>query len=66
MEWKLTFKSDNKAKKYCKVMILDETLKIQAYIICEVVKMAAAAVGPRFRSYFVLKFNISLRFYCNA
>jgi hypothetical protein len=63
MESKRTCKSDNEAKKSCKVMTLDEKINILDKLRGG---MSAAAVSLTFRSYFILKSNFPLVFYSNA
>jgi hypothetical protein len=63
MESKHTSKSDNEGKKSCKVMTLDEKMKIPDEVHSG---MNAAAAGITFHRYFIFKSNFLLIFYFNA
>jgi hypothetical protein len=56
-------KSDNETKKSCKVMALDEKIKILDKLRPG---MSAAAVGLTFRRYFILMSNFPLILYFNT
>jgi hypothetical protein len=60
MEPKRKCKTDNEANKSCKVMALDDKIKILGKLRGG---MSAAAVGLTSRSYFILKSNFPLIFY---
>jgi hypothetical protein len=60
LESKRKCKIENVAKKSCKVVTLDEKIKILDELRGG---MSAAAVGLTFRSYFILKSNFPFIFY---
>jgi hypothetical protein len=63
MESKHKCRSDNEAKKSCKVMTLDEKIQILDKLCGG---MSAAAAGLTFHSYFTLNFNLVLIFHLTA
>jgi hypothetical protein len=63
MELKRKCNSYNEAKKSCKVMALDEKIKILDKLRGGI---SAAAVGLTFRCHFVLKSNFPFILYFNA
>jgi hypothetical protein len=63
IESKCKCKSNNEAKKNCKVMTLGEKIKIPDMLHCG---MSTAAFGLTFCSYFTFKSDFPLIFYFNA